>query len=562
MTVQRPAVHAKPAAQSASLVQSPVKTQTPRSQVKPGSVHGIVSEHSTAGVHRPSTHSSPGAQSARVTHSEVQRPPTQRSPGEQSESRVHGPRPTQRPSSQRSPPRQSRSPRQVPGAGTHAQDSQTRSAGQSVSDAQRQGVPASASRPASKRPPESSGLPASSSPSRCERLQPVMASASERASEVQRDMAPWYVRGRLRPSPRLAALRGLFPEAQGRYRRRPMNRRALSLALLSALAAAVAVACGQSSGEEEAPVDTTPIVGALELAISRNHDDTAPGNAALIEISPDELRLDHRPVITLERGRAADAEVSGGAITKLRPQLSTGSRSAATLWVNANVPYLTLAQVMSTLHGAGVREASFAVRRGTTTGGELGYMKLSRWRVAPAGTEPVAFESPARPWSDFVDHWREMYSSCREGQYIDCDGTPRNIAQGGELMVTLWARGQGMKVTFTQINGPTPEEQAAAERPRGPALIEGVRAPPPQTEEVDLGPVISEGAFNFRHQESVADDSAMSETVRPVCGTQSCQLIVEADATTPSMRVLSMIGAAYANGFTEPDLAFRMPELQ
>ncbi len=335
-----------------------------------------------------------------------------------------------------------------------------------------------------------------------------------------------------------------------------MHRRALSLALLSSLGAAVTfVACGQAE-EETAPLDTTPIVGVYELAISRNHQAAQPGNAALIELSPSELRLDHAPVIPLDNGRAAESEIADGAITKLRQGLAANVRPGATVWVNANVPYATLVQVMSALHAARVREVSFAVRRGTT-GTETGFMRLTRWRVVPAGDEPVTFESPARPWSDFVDHWREIYASCREGQYIDCDGTPRNIAQGGDLQVVLWARGQGMKVTFMQTNAPAEGEQPA--QPTGPALIEGVRRPPPAAEEVDLGPVISEGAFNFRHQESVAENSKLSAAVQPVCGSTACQVVVDADASTPSMRVLSMIGAAFANGFTEPDLAFRVP---
>lgn len=330
----------------------------------------------------------------------------------------------------------------------------------------------------------------------------------------------------------------------------------------TALSIALALqACGRAQ-EQEAPADTTPIVGALEIPISRNHQAPEPTGAARIEISPRELRLDGRPVLTLESGgRVPAAEASGDhVLPKLRDALAAGTpRTRAALWVNATVPYLTLARVLKTLEASNVREVNFAVRRGTT-GTETGWMKLTRWRIAPAGSDPVAFTSPARPWSDFVDHWREMYSACRESTaYIDCDGTPLNIAQGGELQVQLWARGQGMKVTFVQTNAP-PEEDAPP-RPRGPALIEGVRAPPPprQEEEVDRGPIIREGAFNFRHQDSVAENSALSNTVRPVCGSQVCQAVFEADATTPSMRVLSMLGAFYANGFTEPELAFRLP---
>lgn len=332
-------------------------------------------------------------------------------------------------------------------------------------------------------------------------------------------------------------------------------------ALTTLVIALAFTACGQAA-EEEAPVDTTPIVGALEIPIARNNQAPEPSGAALIEITPTELRLDHRQVVALESGgRVPAAQLAENVITPLRQGLTTGAaRPRAALWVNANVPYVTLVQALNTLHGANMREVSFAVRRGTTTGGERGWMRLSRWHVAPAGDEAVtSFAGPARPWSDFVDHWREMYASCRESTvYIDCDGTARNIAQGGELQVNLWARGQGMKVTFMQVNA---GEAGAAAPPAntGPALIEGVRAAPPASPEVDLGPIVSEGAFNFRHQDSVANESAFSNTVQPVCGTESCQVVLDADATTPSMRVLSMLGAFYANGFTEPELAFRIP---
>jgi biopolymer transport protein ExbD len=323
-------------------------------------------------------------------------------------------------------------------------------------------------------------------------------------------------------------------------------------------------ACGQAQ-EEEAPVDTTPIVGALEIAIARNNQAPAPTGAALIEISPSELRLDHRQVVALESGgRVPDAQVAENVITPLRAGLTTGAaRPRAAIWVNASVPYLTLLRVLNTLHASNMREVSFAVRRGTTTGGDTGWMRIARWHVVPAGDAPVTFASPARPWSDFVDHWREMYASCRESTvYIDCDGTPRNIAQGGELQVNLWARGQAMKVTFMQVNaGAEAAEGEAPAANTGPALIEGVRAAPPPAE-VDLGPIVTEGAFNFRHQDLVLPESAFSNTVQPVCGTESCQVVIDADATTPSMRVLTMLGAFYANGFTEPEIAFRIPEVR
>lgn len=461
-------------------------------------MQGDASEHSGVVTQRPPSQSSAGPQSARVSH-----PP-------------------------HVPPSQ-------PATDMHAQKRHSLPSGQSPSSSQVQRVESGRLAPSIGAPPSSS---------RCDRPQ---AATSKRAPiTIHPRMRSEYGREDVGP-------RAGFPYgARRRYVRAAMQRALPTLSIALAL-----VACGQAQ-EEEAPVDTTPIVGALEIPISRNHEDPQPSGAALIELSPDELRLDHREVIALERGKVPAAEVADHVITKLRQGLTTGAaRPRAALWVNANVPYLTLAQVLNTLHGANVREVSFAVRRGTT-GPESGWMKLSRWRVVPSGNEPVTFETPARPWSHFVDHWREMYTACRESSvYIDCDGTPLNIGQGGELQVNLWARGQGMKVTFMQVNAD--EEAEAPRRSAGPALIEGVRAAPPPPEE-DRGPIIREGAFNFRHQDSVATESAFSNTVQPVCGAQSCQVVLDADATTPSMRVISMLGAFYANGFAEPDLAFRLPE--
>lgn len=318
------------------------------------------------------------------------------------------------------------------------------------------------------------------------------------------------------------------------------------------------VACGQAQ-TEEAPVDTTPIVGAFEVPISRNHQAPQPNDALLIELSPSELRLDHRPILELEAGRVPDSALDENVIKPLREAIdSAPARRGAALWAHANVPYLTLARVLQTLHGASVREVSFAVRRGTS-GADTGWMKISRWRVVPPGDEPVAFESTARPWSAFVEQWGDMYTACRASTaYVDCDGKPGNIAEGGELQVNLWARDQAMQITFLQVNGPEEEKPHAS---AGPALIEGVRAPPPAAEE-DKGPLFREGAFTFRHQDSVAAESGFSNTVQPVCGKESCQAVIDADATTPSMRVLSMLGAFYANGFAEPDLAFRLPKMR
>jgi hypothetical protein len=128
----------------------------------------------------------------------------------------------------------------------------------------------------------------------------------------------------------------------------------------------------------------------------------------------------------------------------------------------------------------------------------------------------------------------------------------------------LWTRGQGMKVTFSQVNPPEPEEGEGGGGGGGVALIEGI-APAGGggggDDEEEEGEPATTGAFNLRHQEATeADESAISNTVAPVCANQACQGIVVADATGQSMRVISMLGAVYANGFAPGEVAFRLPE--
>jgi biopolymer transport protein ExbD len=333
-----------------------------------------------------------------------------------------------------------------------------------------------------------------------------------------------------------------------------MARQALLPTLLPLVLAA---ACGE---DPPPPVDMTPIVGALELPISRNNDATRPAGAAQVEIAMGELRVDGTKVIDLDpqQGRVPAAELSDHQIPKLRDRLRSPARQAAALYVNATVAYATLSEVLGTLHASGIREVYLAVRRDPN--GATGWMRLSRWEVLPHSEDPVRFSGgTAPPWSAFTEQWRAIYEACRAGQYIDCDGTATNIAQGGELQMMLWTREQGMKVTFMQVNAPDAGVPAPG---GGPELIDGVRRPARGEEEEEQGPPATEASFTFRQQEAVDAESAISAISRPVCSTQACQLVVQTDATAPSMRVISLLGAVYENGFQEPQVAFRLTEGQ
>jgi hypothetical protein len=336
--------------------------------------------------------------------------------------------------------------------------------------------------------------------------------------------------------------------------------------ILGSTLALAAAACGEEA--PPAPVELPPLVGALEVPISFRNDAPAPSGALRIEASMSELRLDGQPVYTgLSRGLAPDTEESPEGLVQLLARVRAApARSAAVLTLLGTVPYETTVRVVQTLSTAGYREIVFAVRPPGGNPTARGHLALSGPLVAPAGG-PVTFPGGARRWEDFTSHWAEMYEACRAGQYIDCDGSPLEPAPGGEFQMVLWARGQGMQMRFNQLNAP----EAAAARPATVALIEGVPADPSAGAEPPPPPPDTSGVFSFRADEAThvetdratgaqTPSSAISTTARPVCGAAPCSVVVEADAETPVMRVLSFLGAAFPNGSAAPSVAFRMPE--
>jgi biopolymer transport protein ExbD len=312
-------------------------------------------------------------------------------------------------------------------------------------------------------------------------------------------------------------------------------------------------ACG--AREAEVAADTTPIVGAMELPISLSNQAAAPTSAVRIEISPTELRVDGTKVDDLVNGRLSTTAYANNVITHMRTAIRPG-QARASIRMHSVVAYQTLVLVLSTLEQAGMHEVSFQVRRDGATPTEA-WMRLPRFRVAPP-TGDVTYTTAPLPWSTFVEKWGEVYDACRAGHYVDCDNTAINPATGGNLQLKLWTRGQGMIVTFERYGEAAPEEQPAA--PAGPELIEGIRAAPRAQPEVELGPPATEGTFTVYMQEATQSPSSISNLVRPVCGQHNCQAVIECDSRTPSMRVISLIGAAFSNGSAEPELVFRLPE--
>lgn len=339
--------------------------------------------------------------------------------------------------------------------------------------------------------------------------------------------------------------------------------RSLSLILLSSLVLAIAVACG---GEEAAPaIDTTPIVGLMEIPISHRNDGPPPADALRIEANQTELRLDSVPIYTLEGGRIPAAEVTPEGPTKLRVAIQAAPpRTRASLTLHAMVKYGTLARTVQALVGAGYREISIAVRPLSTTGAPpaaASWIALSSPQVAAGGAlplDPAAYGGATRPWSDFTAHWSESYDACRAGHYIDCDPSPLATPPDGMLQLVLWARGQGMQLRWNRV-GAEPVVDPAVAAATGPAMIEGVRAEAPNAGE-ELPPTpIDTGAFAFRADVATTAESAITGVTRPVCGAQACQVVIEADEETPVTRILSFYGAAFPNGSTAPQLILRLP---
>ncbi|MBX7193207.1 MAG: hypothetical protein K1X94_14225 [Sandaracinaceae bacterium] len=344
-----------------------------------------------------------------------------------------------------------------------------------------------------------------------------------------------------------------------------MSNRVAPLLLGPALAVTLA-ACGEEA--PPTPAELPPLVGALEVPIAFRNDAPQPSGALRIEASMSELRLEGQPVYTdLSRGLVPDTEWTSEGLTQLLTRVRAApARSAATITLLGTVPYETAVRVVQTLSTAGYHEIVWAVRPPGGSPTARGWLAMSNPLIAPS-TGTFNFPGGARRWDEFTAHWAEMYDACRAGQYIDCDGSPNEPIQGGDFQMVLWARGQGMQIRFNQLNAP----DAGVAAPAQPALIEGVPADPSAGAEPPPPPPDTSGVFSFRADEATHCDtdratgtqtpnSAISTTVRPVCGAAPCSVLIEADAETPIMRVLSFVGASFPNGSTAPIVAFRMPE--
>ncbi len=313
------------------------------------------------------------------------------------------------------------------------------------------------------------------------------------------------------------------------------------------------VTSGCDEEEAAAPEPEAPTIGVFELPISFRYV-PAPSAAYVIEVTPGALTLDERVLMELDRGRLPDAVLSGETIPDLAAALASApARSAGIIATEGGTPYATTARIIATLHAANIRGLFFRVRRGTGT--EEGYLDVGRYHVRPESQEPFTFQRPAqRMWDDLPPAWPEMNERCYESEHrVDCTHEQSNVAEGGKMLITLFARGNGLKIDLNRFDPPEPTGEG------GGGLIEGVAAPEPVEPAEDELPPAENASFSWRFRGATTEPSTVSATMRPLCGSTPCGVVIEAEGQTPTMRVLSFLGACFPNGSEAPEVLFQVP---
>lgn len=322
--------------------------------------------------------------------------------------------------------------------------------------------------------------------------------------------------------------------------------RARALSPLVVLVALCGAACGDDGGDAASDADAAPLVGVLELPVSLRTGDAAPGQAYDIQLNTTELRVDGKSIGQLAGG-SLPAEVVG----KLAAALS-GKQNAA-LQVHASAPYAAVSALLSALSKAGVTGLSFKVRKASGT--DTGWLTPAGFGTADAAADDADVGVPGAPeksWADFEAAWEAVYEACGGSDSGNCAYKPAKIAQGGKLKTVLYAAGQGVNVNFYRTGAPPPEEPAPAAEPAK------TDKPTDPAAEVEDAPPATQALFQFRAKEAQKSPSAITGTLAPLCGSQTCGVIVRAEAATPMMRLISLLGAAFPDGGPAPRVLFEL----
>ncbi len=338
-----------------------------------------------------------------------------------------------------------------------------------------------------------------------------------------------------------------------------MNKLAVVVALIlpsSVLLATSLLVTGCDDEEGDAAEESVgPIVGVMELPISLRNSDSAPSNAISIEVSPTELRVDGHKVLDLTGGAVPPDARQGEVLPAVQQAVGAGAaRRAAVLDVHVSTPYETTALIIGSLKAANIHALAFKVRKPGGVG-DVGYLVVENYLVQAFSNDATELEGPTqRNWDDLVAVWQEAYEGCRRDHYVDCSFKPNVVAEGGKLELRFFARGSALKIEFQRFGAEDIDAEANA---AGPALLDGI-APAQAFDEEGPEPATA-GAFTWRFDAAVDELSPISAAMRPLCGPNPCGIGVTGDKETMTMRLVSLIGAAFPDGTQAPQLVFHVP---
>jgi hypothetical protein len=345
-----------------------------------------------------------------------------------------------------------------------------------------------------------------------------------------------------------------------------MWKRVVIVGVILALAAEVGgdLACSSKS-EEQAQAPLGPALSVLELPVALRAGDPQPSDFNKVEANLSEVRVNDQVAIKLENGRVPAAERQDGEVPKLKAALASPAHSRIALSVHASLPYETAALILNAAAGAGIHQLSFQVRK---AGGptNTGWLTLNAFQMTPRTNDAVAMTSvDPRKWDEFSAQWQAMYDACRGSKTGNCPFVPGSIATGGDLKIVLFGAGDGVNLNFFRV-GLSPEQLAAEEKARTTKLagkkedvIQGRVKATDIEKELTEGEPASDASFQFRAREAIDPPSVLTDVMHPLCGSRACGAVVSAEANTLMIRVVSVIGAAFADGTTAPTLAFEMP---
>lgn len=331
--------------------------------------------------------------------------------------------------------------------------------------------------------------------------------------------------------------------------------RALGRVSLIAVLCAMPVLGCDDAEEGATEAEAAPLLGLLELPVSLRSGGSAPSNAHKVEVSPDSLRVNGEEVVKLEGGKVAAADAGETGIAKLTAALKAPARGVLGLDLHSSVPYHTTALIFGSAAAAGIHDASLHVRK-PGGGTEDGYLEIKGFSVAPQAPDgqEVAFDGlQPRGWSDFTTVWEAVAEGCGAAASGNCAYKPEKVAEGGMLKLMLMAAGQGVNVNVFRTGEPVAE---APEKPKV-EMEDGVPADP--VAEVENAAPAEVALFQFRASEALASPSPVSETVKPLCGSKACGAVIRAERRTMSVRLVSLIGAAFPDGSAAPSLHFEIP---